>query len=119
MNSYIHLICRLFFVHYLLKLKLSFFLFHILNTKGYCQRPGECRCRIGYTGELCDKCIPLPGCQHGDCTKPFECLCRPGWDGLFCTERMYCPYWGGIGDGYGYGHDGDDVDDGNILTTHI
>lgn len=54
---------------------------------GYCQRPGECRCRIGYTGEQCDKCIPLPGCQHGICNKPFECICKPGWDGLFCTER--------------------------------
>uniref|UniRef100_A0A0A1WMS8 Delta-like protein n=1 Tax=Zeugodacus cucurbitae TaxID=28588 RepID=A0A0A1WMS8_ZEUCU len=53
---------------------------------GYCQRPDECRCRIGYTGEFCERCIPLPGCQHGYCNKPFECICKPGWDGLFCTE---------------------------------
>ncbi|XP_017483783.1 PREDICTED: teneurin-3-like, partial [Rhagoletis zephyria] len=53
---------------------------------GYCQRPDECRCRIGYTGDFCERCIPLPGCQHGYCNKPFECICKPGWDGLFCTE---------------------------------
>ncbi|XP_054730840.1 protein eyes shut [Anastrepha obliqua] len=53
---------------------------------GYCQRPDECRCRIGYTGEFCERCIPLPGCQHGYCNRPFECICKPGWDGLFCTE---------------------------------
>lgn len=33
--------------------------------QGYCRRPGECRCKLGFYGQLCDKCVALPGCQHG------------------------------------------------------
>lgn len=56
---------------------------------GYCKRPGECRCNLGFYGERCDRCIPLPGCQHGYCNVSFECICNKGWDGLFCTDRKF------------------------------
>ncbi|KAH0818842.1 hypothetical protein GEV33_003949 [Tenebrio molitor] len=57
--------------------------------QGYCNRPGECLCKLGYYGEKCNKCIPLPGCQHGYCNVSFECICHEGWDGLFCSDREY------------------------------
>lgn len=44
--------------------------------QGYCKRPGECRCSLGFYGDKCDRCIPLPGCQHGYCNVSFECLCN-------------------------------------------
>lgn len=44
--------------------------------QGYCKRPGECRCNLGFYGEKCDRCIPLPGCQHGYCNVSFECVCN-------------------------------------------
>nr|XP_018897458.1 PREDICTED: cell wall protein DAN4 [Bemisia tabaci] len=56
--------------------------------QGYCKRPGECRCKLGFYGELCNKCIALPGCQHGYCNNSFECICHEGWDGLFCSEPI-------------------------------
>ncbi|XP_026752834.2 neurogenic locus protein delta-like [Galleria mellonella] len=56
--------------------------------QGYCKRPGECRCKLGFYGEHCNKCIPLPGCMHGHCNQSFECICREGWDGLFCSEPI-------------------------------
>ncbi|XP_026741553.1 delta-like protein B [Trichoplusia ni] len=56
--------------------------------QGYCKRPGECRCKLGFYGERCNKCIPLPGCQHGYCNESFECICKQGWDGLFCSEPI-------------------------------
>ncbi|CAG9762367.1 unnamed protein product [Ceutorhynchus assimilis] len=56
--------------------------------QGYCNRPNECLCKLGYYGEKCNKCIPLPGCQHGYCNTSFECICQEGWDGLFCSEPI-------------------------------
>ncbi|CAH1371141.1 unnamed protein product [Tenebrio molitor] len=56
--------------------------------QGYCNRPGECLCKLGYYGEKCNKCIPLPGCQHGYCNVSFECICHEGWDGLFCSDPI-------------------------------
>ena len=29
---------------------------------GFCTSPGECRCRSGWSGRLCDQCEPRPGC---------------------------------------------------------
>ncbi|GLV35302.1 C901 [Carabus blaptoides fortunei] len=56
--------------------------------QGYCKRPFECRCKLGYYGDRCNKCIALPGCQHGYCNTSFECICHEGWDGLFCSEPI-------------------------------
>ncbi|KAJ8978804.1 hypothetical protein NQ317_014274, partial [Molorchus minor] len=60
--------------------------------QGYCNRPGECLCKLGYYGQKCNKCIPLPGCQHGYCNVSFECICHEGWDGLFCSEPFEEPH---------------------------
>jgi len=53
---------------------------------GYCVKPGECKCNLGYQGASCRECIPLPGCLHGQCTKSFTCHCEPGWSGMFCNN---------------------------------
>lgn len=42
---------------------------------------------IGFYGDMCNKCIALPGCRHGYCNNSFECKCLEGWDGIFCSER--------------------------------
>lgn len=58
---------------------------------GYCEKPGECRCRTGWMGEDCDKCHAYPGCKHGTCRRPWECNCEPGWGGFLCDEQLdYC-----------------------------
>ena len=57
--------------------------------QGYCINPEECICKLGYYGQHCNKCIPLPGCQRGYCNVSFECICHEGWDGIFCSERKY------------------------------
>ncbi|XP_043553338.1 protein delta homolog 1 [Chiloscyllium plagiosum] len=54
------------------------------SVNGFCETTGECRCKSGWQGELCDQCIPFPGCLHGDCTKPWECACEEGWTGSLC-----------------------------------
>lgn len=43
---------------------------------GYCKKPGECRCKVGYYGENCDQCHPYPGCKNGTCQRPWECNCK-------------------------------------------
>ena len=53
---------------------------------GYCVKPGECKCNLGYQGPSCRECIPLPGCLHGHCTKSFTCHCEEGWSGMFCNN---------------------------------
>ncbi|XP_037086791.1 uncharacterized protein LOC119107449 [Pollicipes pollicipes] len=55
---------------------------------GYCKQPDECICKIGYGGELCTDCVPLPGCMNGHCRKSFECHCNEGWTGLFCNKPV-------------------------------
>lgn len=59
------------------------------STRGYCEQPGECRCRFGWTGPTCRDCQPLPGCQHGYCDKPLECKCAKGYTGLLCQTREF------------------------------
>lgn len=53
----------------------------------YCEQPGKCQCRFGWTGLNCDYCMTIPGCSHGFCTKPMECKCEEGWTGMFCSIR--------------------------------
>lgn len=57
------------------------------QTRGYCEAPGECRCRLGWAGPTCKECQVLPGCQHGTCSKPLECKCLPGYTGILCQNR--------------------------------
>ena len=46
------------------------------------------RCDHGWTGELCDECQTLAGCQHGSCSdEPLTCQCESGWIGPLCD----CP----------------------------
>lgn len=62
------------------------------QTRGYCDSPGECRCRLGWAGPTCKDCQVLPGCQHGTCSKPLECKCLPGYTGILCQNgRFKCP----------------------------
>jgi len=49
----------------------------------------SCRCRLGWQGALCDKCIPYPGCYHGGCNDRWQCNCHVGWGGLFCNQGTY------------------------------
>ncbi|KAK6621154.1 hypothetical protein RUM43_011460 [Polyplax serrata] len=58
---------------------------------GYCYKPGDCRCKVGWWGTNCEKCYPYPGCKHGTCNKPWQCNCQPGWGGVLCDEELnYC-----------------------------
>lgn len=61
------------------------------QERGYCRRPGECRCRVGWTGPKCEQCFPYPGCnpEHGSCRRPWECNCEPGWGGMLCDEGKW------------------------------
>ncbi|KAG7163913.1 jagged-1-like [Homarus americanus] len=54
------------------------------EKQGYCTKPGECRCEVGWWGERCNLCFPYPGCEHGTCEKPWECVCEAGWSGMLC-----------------------------------
>ncbi|RWS08772.1 delta-like protein 1 [Dinothrombium tinctorium] len=56
---------------------------------GWCRRPNECRCRVGWKGVNCTECVPYPGCEHGNCdTTPWTCKCEPGYGGITCSERL-------------------------------
>ena len=55
---------------------------------GWCRRPNECRCRVGWSGSNCSECVPYPGCKMGNCTQPWTCDCQPGWGGIDCTEKL-------------------------------
>ncbi|KAJ8394223.1 hypothetical protein AAFF_G00048060 [Aldrovandia affinis] len=53
-------------------------------SNGFCEKPGECRCRPGWQGATCNQCVPFPGCLHGACEKAWQCLCEQGWVGSQC-----------------------------------
>ncbi|XP_033209805.1 delta-like protein C [Belonocnema kinseyi] len=57
-------------------------------SQGYCDKPGECKCRLGWQGHKCKQCAVLPGCVHGTCQGPLECRCNPGWTGLLCQTPV-------------------------------
>ncbi|XP_051504649.1 protein jagged-2 isoform X1 [Myxocyprinus asiaticus] len=58
---------------------------------GSCEAPGECVCKYGWQGPLCDECLPYPGCVHGTCVKPWTCTCEKNWGGLLCDKDLnYC-----------------------------
>uniref|UniRef100_A0A672PFX1 DeltaB n=1 Tax=Sinocyclocheilus grahami TaxID=75366 RepID=A0A672PFX1_SINGR len=58
---------------------------------GYCESPGECKCRLGWQGPSCNECVHYPGCLHGTCSQPWQCVCKEGWGGLFCNQDLnYC-----------------------------
>ncbi|CAB1334897.1 unnamed protein product, partial [Coregonus sp. 'balchen'] len=54
---------------------------------GYCENPGECRCRPGWHGVTCKQCMPFPGCLHGTCEKAWQCICKEGWMGSLYTNQ--------------------------------
>ncbi|XP_068110807.1 protein delta homolog 1 isoform X2 [Hyperolius riggenbachi] len=56
---------------------------------GFCESPGECRCRPGWRGQFCDQCVPFPGCLHGSCNKPWQCVCEDGWIGSHCNIDIH------------------------------
>jgi len=55
---------------------------------GNCTAPGRCECEVGWYGDLCDKCVTLPGCKNGYCEFPLQCICEEGWSGLFCHKPI-------------------------------
>ena len=58
---------------------------------GYCEAPGDCKCRMGWQGPSCTNCVRYPGCLHGTCSQPWQCNCQEGWGGLFCDQDLnYC-----------------------------
>uniref|UniRef100_A0A8C4QV32 EGF-like domain-containing protein n=1 Tax=Eptatretus burgeri TaxID=7764 RepID=A0A8C4QV32_EPTBU len=47
------------------------------------------RCQYGWSGEVCDQCVPYPGCGHGTCLDPWQCRCETSWGGLLCNKGLY------------------------------
>ncbi|KAJ7989267.1 hypothetical protein DPEC_G00317710 [Dallia pectoralis] len=52
----------------------------------YCETPGKCRCRPGWSGDACEQCVLLPGCLHGTCESAWQCICETGWTGSLCDQ---------------------------------
>lgn len=46
------------------------------------------RCDPGWEGLHCERCVRMPGCQHGSCHQPWQCICHSGWAGKFCDKGM-------------------------------
>lgn len=53
---------------------------------GFCEKPGKCRCKPGWQGENCNRCLPFPGCLHGTCERAWQCVCEEGWVGSLCDR---------------------------------
>eukprot|EP00094_Tigriopus_californicus_P013133 TCALIF_12700-PA protein Name:"Similar to dla Delta-like protein A (Danio rerio)" AED:0.01 eAED:0.01 QI:399/0.83/0.85/1/0.33/0.42/7/242/207 len=55
---------------------------------GYCNRPLECICEEGWTGEFCDTPICKEKCHpaYGSCDFPGACICSSGYQGELCDE---------------------------------
>lgn len=48
-------------------------------SHGFCKQPNECKCRYGWDGYHCNKCVTDPRCRHGTCKTSFQCVCKQGW----------------------------------------
>ncbi|CAL8329350.1 unnamed protein product [Merluccius merluccius] len=46
------------------------------------------RCLYGWHGDLCDQCVPYPGCVHGSCLEPWQCLCDTNYGGQLCDKGI-------------------------------
>jgi len=47
------------------------------------------RCEPGWTGVLCNECVPRDGCLHGTChDSPDTCDCDLGWEGIKCNQPV-------------------------------
>jgi len=56
---------------------------------GHCNVSGECQCRHGWQGELCDQCMVYPGCKHGYCNgSSWQCICDTNWGGILCDQDL-------------------------------
>ncbi|XP_005173621.2 protein delta homolog 1 [Danio rerio] len=55
---------------------------------GFCEQSGECRCKSGWRGAVCDQCVPSADCVHGWCESPGECICESGWSGARCDRDV-------------------------------
>ncbi|KAM9786947.1 protein delta homolog 1 isoform X1 [Syngnathus typhle] len=53
---------------------------------GFCEKTGKCRCKPGWQGDHCERCIRFPGCLHGSCEKAWQCVCQQGWVGSLCDQ---------------------------------
>jgi len=55
---------------------------------GFCNKPMECNCRRGWTGNYCNIPICAAGCNEttGFCDYPNDCWCRVGWKGPNCDQ---------------------------------
>lgn len=54
-----------------------------------CTAPGECTCKPGYTGALCDRPMCVQDCgAHGLCEQPDTCICDSGWFDPNCTTPV-------------------------------
>lgn len=56
-------------------------------VNGNCSKPFTCDCEVGWMGQFCEKCVPLPGCVNGYCNRSLECKCNEGWEGMICDKR--------------------------------
>ncbi|XP_028293911.1 protein delta homolog 1 [Gouania willdenowi] len=59
------------------------------SENGFCEKPGKCRCKPGWQGDDCDRCVTFPGCLHGTCEKAWQCVCEEGWVGSLCDQDTH------------------------------
>jgi hypothetical protein len=68
----------------------------ICGPYGQCLANGTCRCRPGYTGELCNQAPNLcasNNCSDANtdgCSSDGKCICKNGWTGEQCRTSTQC-----------------------------
>ncbi|XP_078572965.1 uncharacterized protein LOC144859854 isoform X2 [Branchiostoma floridae x Branchiostoma japonicum] len=72
----------------------------VADCSNHCMNGGtcvnyNCRCRPGYTGNLCqtevNECSGSPCANSAHCRDEingFTCLCQPGWNGIRCDHNI-------------------------------